>query len=317
MTQLEQELTTLFEDAASRVTIRPVPVRSPRSVAINRILAAGVTAALVAGVALIATRLGTDSANRGGAITPTATQQLLDAVARTLGQPIRVETTFDSGRGPTQTTVTVEDIDRQELVSYQQGQPQMLIQGSHVYQGIGAAERQMSNLPASAQWVRVAFTGMSATDMLHSFAGVISPQQLANAISSGRVSVTEVAERTYRLSGRQSASAGSTGPDVETIHIAANGLLDWARVRMDDVPSSPNGHLSVTARVTPLGHSLTLTLPDPSTVISQRAWEAATNSGQTCSGTSSPSPAPDGAVVQCSISVGGTTAAVRAHPKGH
>jgi hypothetical protein len=321
MTQLEQELTALFEDAAARVEIRPQPVRSPRAVALNRALAAGVTAALVAALALIATRLGADSADRGGSVTPAATQQLLDAVARTLGQPLRVEITFDSGQGAAQTTVTEEDLDRQELVSYQEGQPQLLIHGNHVYQGIGAAEHQMFKLPASAQWVEVpsSASGRSAAAMLDSFAGVVSPQQLANALGSGRVSVTEVAEGTFRLSGPQSAPPGLTGPDVETIHITADGLLNWARIRMDNVPSSPQGHLVMTARITPLGHPITVPVPDPGTVISQKAYDAATNFGQTCTGTSSPSPAPNGSVVQCSISVGGTTTlpAVKAHPKRH
>lgn len=317
MTHLEQELTALFEDAAARVEVRPLPGRSPRSVAVNRVLAAGVTAALAAGVVLIATRLGSDTANRGGAITPAATQGLIDAVARTLAQPIRVEITFDSGQGSAETTITDEDVDRQELVSYRDGQPQLLIHGSQVYQGIGSDEREMFRLPTAVRWVKAASSGKGAAAMLRSFAGIISPQQLADTLGSGRVSVTEVAEGTFRLSGRQSARPGLTGSDSETIHIAPNGLVDWARIRMDHVPSSPEGHLSVTARIRPLGHPLSVPEPDPGTVMSQQAYDAATNSGQPCSGTSSPSPAPNGSVVQC-FSVGTTTVrSVRAHRTGH
>ena len=316
MTQLEQELSALFEDAASRVTIRPVPVRSPRSVAINRVLAAGVTAALVAAVALIATRLGADSANRGGAITPTATQQLLDAVARTLSQPIRVESTYDSGQGAAQTTVIEVDIDRQELVSYQQdGQPQIVVSGSHGYESISDTERQFSQVPSKAEWVEM--PSQSAESMLQSAAGV-SVQQLTRALNSGRVRVAETADGTYRLSGSRPSLPGT---DVETIHINGDGLLEWVKVN-GEIPTGTGGpvmHVNLTARISPLGHPIHISLPDPGTVISQNAFNAAP--GQSCSGGPSPasSPSSNGGAytseMHCSFSTSVTVGGTKATPK--
>ena len=316
MTQLEQELSALFEDAASRVTIRPLPVRSPRSVAINRVLAAGVTTALVAAVALIATRLGSDSANRGGAITPTATQQLLDAVARTLGQPIRLETTIDSGQGATHTSITEMDFDRQQLVAYQDGQPQFLITGGRVYEGISSTDRQLFHFPASAEWTQGPRSGPAVGSMMQSVdGGLLGVQHIADGLNSGRFTVSEVAPHTFRFRGNQSAPRGDTVLARETLHVSADGLIDWAKVQADfsTGPGGPEMHFLETARITPLGHAIAVTAPDPKTVISQKAYEAATNSGQSCPGGPSPAPSSssNGSVYSSTIHCFSSTATLR------
>ena len=319
MTQLEQELTALFEDATSRIDIRPAPIRSPRSVAINRVLAAGLTAALVAGVALIATRLGSDSANRGGAITPTATQTLLDAVARTMAQPVRLVTTFSSNLGTGQASVTELDVDRQELVRYLNGQPQMVIDGNRAYEAIPSGEREILHLPASAAWTAVSPPAGGTRELIQSVAGIVSAQRLAAAIDSGLVTVTPTAKNTYRLAGTQSGSAAA---GTETLHIGSDGLLEWAKIRMDRDPTAPDGHSEVTVTVIPLDHSLSVPTPDPSTVISQRAYDAATSSGsgQSCSGGPSPAPSdtadggPYTSTMHCSFGGSVTLHATKAKP---
>ena len=294
MTQLESELSALFADAAARIEIRPVPARPSRRSFASTALAAGLAAALVAGIVVVATRFSSDAANRGGAVVPAATQELLDAFARTLAQPIRIETTLDSGQGSAQTSVTKVDADRHELVAYDGNQPRLLVKGTHAYQGISITERQMFGLPAAAQWIRVPGSGREATMLMRSAAGVINVQQLASAINAGRLTVTEVRPHTYRLAGQQQSPAGTTGPDVETVHVSPAGLLDWAKLR-SDVPTGngdPIMHLEVSARISPLGHAFTVELPDPRTVISQRAYDKAANSGSVRTCPSEPSDQP-------------------------
>jgi hypothetical protein len=304
MTQLEQELTALFQDAASRLEIRPMPVRRRVGALVTRTLAAGVAAAVVAGIVLVAARMGSDGATRGGAVTPAATQRLIDALARTLGQPIRLVTTFSPNVGTSGTSVTEMDVDRQELVSMHNGEPQLLIHGSKVFEGIPDVERQGLGLPASAKWIAVTHSPRTARSMMQSAGGVLNVGQVAKAISSGRLVVTEVGTDTYQLA----AAGDPTADGVETIHVARDGLFDWAKIEVN--PSTgPVSHVEVTVRVSPLGRPVKASIPDPHTVISQQDYQSSTNAGQICSGGPSPAPAspPSGSSAytsetQCSIS---------------
>ena len=328
-TQLEKELTALFHDAASRVEVRPTLVRSPRRTAVNRALATGLAAALAAGVVLVATRLGSDAANRGGAITPASTQQLVDAVARTLGQPIRLVTTISPEIAPAQhsatETVTEMDINQRMLVTFRNGEPQMLVHGDHLYEGISDFQRQTLQLPSSAQWIQLGSSPEQAQSMMQTVGGVLDVGQLTEAIRSGQVTVTEVGRNTYRLSGHDTMSSPApTTAGSETIHVSKDGLLDWAKLRMD-LSSGSVRHVDITVRVRPLGHPVRARLPDPDTVISQEAFQSASTqgNGQSCSSTPA-SPAVktgDSAMysseLTCTFSGRVTGTRSVAHPKRH
>jgi hypothetical protein len=291
MTQLEQELSALFADAASRVEIRPMPTRSPQRAPLNRLLAAGLAAAVVAGIVVVATRFGADTGNRGGAVTPASTQRLVDAVARTMAEPLRIDETFTAtlaGSAPNSSagdSVVELDAPRHELRITRDGQPSFLLVDKHLYVAIPALERQATGNP-NARWQEMPLPA-NGEDSLFG-AGSTGLYALQKALQTGKATVEDRGDRRFHvtLEGTLGQNPGQTG-DIQkldmTVHLTRDGYVDRVRTVFQLAADTP-GTATETARISLLNHQLRLSRPDPATVVDQSALipSSAGGSAQPC-----------------------------------
>jgi hypothetical protein len=309
MTQLEQELSALFADAASRVEIRPMPSRSPQRVFVNKVLAAGLAAAVVAGIVVVATRFGSDRPDRGGALTPASTRLLADAVARTMAEPLRIEETFTAtltGSAPGSSTgnsVVELDATRHEFRITKDGSPYLLLVDKHLYVAIPEAARQATGNP-NARWQEMSLpTGDE--DSLFS-AGSTGLYALQKALQTDKAKIDDLGDRRFHvtLDGAPSMSPGQAGAAQEldmTVHLSRDGYVDRVRTSFQLADETP-GTATETARVSLLNHDLRLSRPDPATVVAQSALIPGSVSG----GSAQPCPQPtstttNGTEVNCTM----------------
>jgi hypothetical protein len=299
--QLEQELSALFHDAATRVEIRPVPRRSLRRTGVNRVLATGLAAALAAGVVLVATRLGSEAGHRGGAVTPAATQQLVDSVARTLAVPLRIDEVtkaqingagVGADSGPDDSVIEL-DVNRHELRITRGGQPSYLLVDKHLYVAIPDIERQAIDNP-HVRWQEAPMPA-DAEDALFG-AGTFGLYVLQKTLESGHAAVESLGGRRYHVTLDASAIATGNQPGQvstvdEVVHLSRDGYVSFVRASFEVTAGTP-ATMTETARIRPLDHELRLHRPDPATVMGV----GAITPGQAVQATPvpcSPTPAPD------------------------
>jgi len=311
--QMEQELSAMFRDAADRLEIRPMPLRAPRRTAVNRVLATGLAAALAAGVVLVATRVGSNPGNRGGAVTPAATQQLVDAVARTLAVPLRIDEITKAqapGAGTAESgpdaSVIELDINRHELRISRGGQPSYLLVDKHLYIAIPEIERQAVGNP-DARWQEAPLP-QDAEESLFG-AGTFGLYALQKTLESGHASVKSLGGRRYQVSLDASAidpgdHPGEISTVEEVVRLTPDGYVGYVRASFKVTAGTPMT-MTETARIRPLNHELRLQRPDPATVVDESALEPS-QAVQATPVPCSPTPAPntsgsESADVSCSM----------------
>lgn len=297
-TQLERELTDLFRDVAAHIEVQPAPLRRRPHPALSRAIVAGLTAAVVAAVALVATRLD-GGATRGAPASPGSTQRLVDAVARTTAQPLRIHTTFAPAGAPAEDAITEVDSARGLLETWRHGKPQLLVVDKRMYVAIPLAAPTAAGLPAGAQWQELPKEAVVARSTLMSAAGVIELAPLQRALSAHQVDVqTDGPDRYHlvvqppRASGSSAAATG--GSEELWFHITPDGYVDQVRAEIS-LTDGPVQTIAVRSDLVVLHRPVRVHPPDPKSVVSEQQLMASQGgSSEQCTHVSVPPPTASG-----------------------
>ena len=287
--QLERDLSDLFSYATERLDIRPA-VAPNRFTRLNVALAAAVTIALVGGVAIAGARLATSYNETPVALgSGDAQTQLLAAFRRTFSEPVEVTSTIDiGGQGRTVTRAQFDNANN-EMVMYEDGSIRELWVGGREFTRIADGMHNfLSRLPAEAKW---------AESDVPTGAGVSAFGNWGLLLGVGGDQITRVGAHKFRV------VRGSDPSQPGYAWVDAGGRVIRMQVRLSLPASQGPDYQAFDVSIRRLGHSLKLTAPDPSTVISQARFQAAidaTSRPETCV-TSPPRPAsaPASTIVSC------------------
>ena len=317
--QLERDLVDMFAAAATTLDVRPPAPRATGLTRLTTAMAAAVTVALVTATALAGVRLAGAPTDKGGvSLSGTdAKAVLVQALRRTLAQPIRIVTRVQLPASTISSFDTEIDYARHEAVERANGQIQMLSVTGHVYQRLSPGMKEMFKVPSRVQWQEISFPpGLESALPTVTSGGWgslfgVDPSRLDDPAATSRFSVERVGAAGFSVTSagenREAAlfTVGRGGTIVRVqVQISANSSFGQ--------PGRGPQKVTVDELIAPLNAPLRLSPPDPGTVISESGLQQLMrrqqpSGSQSCrSATPSPAPADHGLsslTVMCSSSV--------------